>query len=41
VGGIAIGLGVDGHGGDAGATAGAEDAAGDLPAVGDEDGPEH
>ena len=32
-----VGVGVDGDGGDAEALAGADDAAGDLAAVGDED----
>jgi hypothetical protein len=41
VGRIAIGLGVDGDGGEAGPPTGAEDPAGDLSPVGDEDGAEH
>ena len=36
-----VGLGVDGDGADAHATGGADDAAGDLAAVGDQDGVEH
>ena len=38
---VGVGLGVDGDGADTEAPAGAEDAAGDLPAVGDEDALEH
>ena len=41
VGRVAVGLRVDGDGADAEATAGAEDAAGDLAAVGDQDFGEH
>lgn len=41
VGGVGVGVGVDGDGADAQALGGADDAEGDLAAVGDEDGVEH
>ncbi len=39
--GVGVGLGIDGDGAQAHATGGAEDAAGDLAAIGDQDGFEH